>query len=130
VEYESTVGQQVEYESTVGQQVEYESTVGQQVEYESRRKILWVCNNFASIPVILSGSPDLSGPVLYRILPLSNFGGKPCRIYESRATPSGITGNNDELCRSLMCLTIFHRREDLKLQIGHCQFLLVTTIMS
>ena len=71
----------------------------------------------------MSGSPDLSGPVLYRILPLSNFGGKPCKIYESRATPSGITGNNDELCRSLMCLTIFHRREDLKLQIGHCQFL-------
>ena len=78
----------------------------------------------------VSGSPDLSGPVLYRILPLSNFGGKPCRIYESRATPSGITGNNDELCRSLMCLTIFHRREALKLQIGHCQFLSVTTILS
>jgi hypothetical protein len=115
----------------VGQQVEYESTVGQQVEYESRRKILCLCNNFASIHSnSVSRSPDLSGPVLYRLLPLSNFGGKPCRIYESRATPSGITGNNDELCRSLMCLTIFHRREDLKLQIGHCQFLSVTTILS
>jgi hypothetical protein len=54
VECESMVGQQVECESMVGQQVECESMVGQQVECESRRKVLCLCNNFASIPVILS----------------------------------------------------------------------------
>ena len=49
-----TVVERWNFESMVGQQVECESMVGQQVECESRRKILCLCNNFASIPVILS----------------------------------------------------------------------------